>query len=273
MHDPQLAQQCQTSILDQLLPVIQFPSASSPTAFIAEFVATIHVHKWIYLSDTAPLTLQGQPISFVNLSECPVSLFTDNPHHHDRLTLYQSLGLSLSFCAMAITTPSELMTEVFTVKGAGTYLSFHSIETHFSPNHSIRQNCHLTIEASFDRLLSDHYEQAPCYAAIIQSDFQGCVLLQQLDSDMLYIDKFAVRPLYRGTGLGKRLWAAIRHQGEHLIWRSSKHNPMTSFYREHAQHIHETESWFIYGIGNSSRFHQWAPIIADRPVSFISPTS
>jgi len=265
-----LYKDCITAIKKALIPIIVIPESVNRYDFIGAFIAHGHIHKWIYVTDTAPLLdSHNTSISFINLSSLTQESIHRDPSHYDRLLAYLDWGPRLPFCAMALTRFDDLIKEVFTVKGSGTYFAYHMIDYFPSPSEDILAKCVTTIEASFGRSLCSDYLNQSIKGVISQRDYQGCVVFLELDSDLIYIDKFAVRPLFRGTGLGKRLWLDLINQATNLIWRAAPDNPMNAFYQSQATFQVQQDNWIIYGIGDSDIIRKWIPKIALKASSFI----
>ena len=152
---------------------------------------------------------------------------------------------------LSITSPINLLQEIFTVKGAGTLFRKGSAIKHLQGIQQI-DHTRLTglLEASFGRKLKSDSFLGHVAAAYIEQDYRGAALLEKHPSG-LYLSKFAVGREARGEGLAMELWREVCSNHEALFWRSNVANPFNSWYHQQADGHHRSGNWQIYWRGVS----------------------
>lgn len=146
---------------------------------------------------------------------------------------------------ISVTSPINLLKEIFTVKGAGTVFRRGStILTGGAPD----QDKLLTLlEESFGRK-----PKADALVAVTQiyyeENYRGAVLLEQQPAG-LYLSKFAVGPEARGEGLAQELWDEVCKNHPAFFWRSRKGNSVNQWYDRHADGRHTADDWVIFWRG------------------------
>jgi len=125
------------------------------------------------------------------------------------------------------------------------------------------QTCQLIksiIEDSFHEELVPHYFDQPLEKIYLLPENRGVGILSKLNA-YIYLDKLAVAHSAKGLGLGKQLFNLIRAEQPHLIWRASKANAFTGFYKEVADDFVEGSVWTVYWSGLDKT--KLAPIIEE----------
>lgn len=154
----------------------------------------------------------------------------------------------------SVTSPINLLQEIFTVKGAGTLFRKGSIIHHYPLFSSVDQTRLLTLlEASFGKKLRDNGFLDNVADSYIEQAYRGAVLLEE-HSAGFYLSKFAVGQEARGEGLAVELWRAVCENHEALFWRSNVSNRFNSWYSKQADGYHISGKWQIF----------WRGISADR---------
>lgn len=146
---------------------------------------------------------------------------------------------------ISVTSPINLLEEIFTVKGAGTVFRRGSTILSGGPVDSGRMLG--LLEESFGRkpivgflenVTQMYYEQ----------NYRGAVLLEQ-QTEGLYLSKFAVGSEARGEGLAQELWDEVCKNHSAFFWRSRNGNPINQWYDRHADGRHTAGSWIIFWRG------------------------
>jgi len=164
-----------------------------------------------------------------------------------RKLLNERPGLHLS-----ITSPINLLQEIFTVKGAGTLFRKGSEIQHYQ---AVGDADHARLvgllEASFGKRLKNEAFLANVGEAYIEKDYRGAVLLEKHPAG-LYLSKFAVGREARGEGLALELWREVCDNHSALFWRSNVVNPFNSWYHQQADGHHLSGKWQIFWRGVST---------------------
>lgn len=145
---------------------------------------------------------------------------------------------------VSVTSPMNLLEEIFTVKGAGTVFRKGSAIFSGMPESG---NLLALIEASFGRKPVDGVLQNVTQV-YYEENLRGAVLLEEHPQG-LYLSKFAVGPEARGEGLAQELWDEVCKNHAAFFWRSRKGNPVNQWYDRHADGCHTTGDWVVFWRG------------------------
>ncbi len=192
-------------------------------------------------------TVSGEPLSYVyTRKENPLiggPLEYDFPALAGKL-LDQRPGIHLS-----VTSPINLLKEVFTVRGAGTLFRRGSEIQRFQGTAGIdRGRLAELLEASFGKKLKSPTCLERVALAYLEKDYRGAVLLEQHAAGH-YLSKFAVGKEARGEGLAMELWREVCRYHNALFWRSNEGNPFNSWYHKQADGHHVAGKWQTFWRG------------------------
>lgn len=175
---------------------------------------------------------------------------------------------------VSVTSPINLLQEIFTVKGSGTVLRKGSVVHHYSGMNGVDRSLLVALlEKSFGKnLVNDAFMESVCDAYIVQ-DYRGAVLMEQLDVGC-YLSKYAVGKEARGEGVAVELWNTVCQNHGAFFWRSNANNPFNSWYEKQADGCHRGAGWHIFWRGVAAE--KISAIIAyccERGEDFISNAS
>lgn len=150
---------------------------------------------------------------------------------------------------LSITSPINLLQEIFTVKGSGTLFRKGSQIEHFlTLEHLDRARLIHLLEESFGKKLASEAFLDRVSNAYVEKGDRGAVLLEEHSAGR-YLSKFAVGREARGEGLALELWREVCRNHEALFWRSDISNPFNSWYHNHADGHHAVGKWQIFWRG------------------------
>jgi hypothetical protein len=153
---------------------------------------------------------------------------------------------------LSITSPINLLQEIFTVKGAGTLFRKGSEIEHFQNLGSLDRSRLLSLfEESFGKKLIDQSFFEHASDVYIEKAYRGAVLLEQHPAGS-YLSKFAVGREARGEGVAMELWREVCGNHDALFWRSNISNPFNSWYHNQADGHHAVGKWQIFWRGVSA---------------------
>lgn len=150
---------------------------------------------------------------------------------------------------VSVTSPLDLLRELFTVKGAGTLVRKSStITRHLSWDGVDRARLVALVEESFGRPLVPGYDLRPVLAVYVADEYRGAAIVTPAPLAP-YLSKFAVGTVSRGEGVGRDLWRVMEHHVPRMFWRSRADNPITSWYRDNCDgmaRIHTAgDAWWV----------------------------
>jgi acetylglutamate kinase len=148
---------------------------------------------------------------------------------------------------ISVTSPMNLLQEIFTVKGAGTV--FRKGSSIVSPDFETLDKDRLSA------LLEEGFKKVPKPDALdrvtkvyLEENYRGAVLLEE-HPEGLYLSKFAVGSEARGEGLAQELWSEVCKNHSAFFWRSKKENPVNQWYDRQADGSHTSGEWQVFWRG------------------------
>ena len=145
---------------------------------------------------------------------------------------------------ISVTSPINLLKEIFTVKGAGTV--FRRGSTILSSKADSKRLLALLEESFCKKPKPDVL--ADVTHIYFEENYRGAALLEQ-KPEGLYLSKFAVGSEARGEGLAQELWDEVCKNHPAFFWRSRKGNPINQWYDRHADGRHAAGDWIIFWRG------------------------
>jgi len=200
----------------------------------------------------SPSTERG--ISVVNLRTDLATLRQPRTLPADDLELLEQLSALLSRpdCAGAVasvTSPLNLLRELFTVKGAGTLIKpGTAIERHDDYSTVDTPRLKVLLEASFGRRLVPGYFDRKPMAVFLEENYRGAAIVAQAPIAS-YLTKFAVDRVAQGEGMGRDLWEALVREHGSLYWRSRSDNPICGWYQTLCEGMVRTRGWTVFWRG------------------------
>lgn len=255
--------------------VVPSRSAVPAAAWLGALLSSLRTHKLVFLRQAGGLRVHGERVSLVDLeSEFETLLQRDLLTNQERDIL--GLARSLIFervrhrMMVALTSPLNLLHELFTVRGAGTLLRRGAvIERHTSLTSVDHARLLAILQASFEQrpnpqLLKKTY--AHCY---LEKQYRGAALVMQSPFGG-YLNKFAVTRHAQGEGIGRDLWRAITADYPNLLWRARRKNPISAWYDQQCQSMFRNENWTVYARGISANLLPEAITFAlEQPLDFL----
>ena len=147
---------------------------------------------------------------------------------------------------ISITSPLNLLKELFTVKGAGTLVKRGSaVERHTSYATVDVPRLRQLLETSFGKELAPGFFNLPPLAVYVDASYRGAAVVHDA-YPAPYLSKFAVQPDAQGEGIGRDIWEVlVRHHAE-LFWRSRADNPIASWYLSVCDGMVRRAAWLVY---------------------------
>ncbi len=172
----------------------------------------------------------------------------------------------------SITSPLNLLKELFTVKGAGTLIKLGSaVSRHRSYVNLDIERLRRLLEASFGRGLDEAFFERTPLAVYVEADYRGAAVVAH-GSPVPYLSKFAVEPEAQGEGMGRDLWQAISRDYPALYWRGRADNPIASWYASVCDGMVRLPEWNVYWRGIET--HKIPDVIEaarSHPADFAAP--
>jgi acetylglutamate kinase len=150
---------------------------------------------------------------------------------------------------VSITSPLSLLTELFTVRGAGTLVKRGSaIQRLESYAQADLKRLEALLEASFGHELRDELFSRPPLALFLEEEYRGAAIVEPTEVAP-YLSKFAVEPVAQGEGMGRDLWQAMAREFPRLFWRTRATNPIASWYLTVSDGMLRLPDWHVFWRG------------------------
>lgn len=167
---------------------------------------------------------------------------------------------------ISVTSPINLLKEIFTVKGAGTVFR----------RGSVLCSGRVPDRTRLPALLQESFGKKPAESAFdavttvyFEENYRGAVLMEN-HAQGLYLSKFAVGSEARGEGLAQELWDEVCRNHPSFFWRSRKGNPVNQWYDRQADGRHTAGEWVVFWRGmNASAIPDLIAFCSSRPSDFI----
>ena len=147
---------------------------------------------------------------------------------------------------VTIASAENLLKELFTAKGAGTFVKLGSRirEVHSWRGVNVDRTRRL-IERSFGKPLTRGYFRRPVKYVFYEENYKGCAVVKDF-GEVDYLDKFSVRPEAQGEGIGADLWDMMIRRCGKLFWRSNPRNPINAWYMERCDGMRKFGKWWVF---------------------------
>lgn len=147
---------------------------------------------------------------------------------------------------VSVTSPLNLLQELFTVKGAGTLIKRGTeIERRASYAETDVVRLSQLLEQSFGRTLDPgFFERAPL-CIYVEAAYRGAAIVHD-EEPAPYLTKFAVDPEAQGEGIGNDLWQAMLRDLPRLFWRGRPDNPVNSWYQSVCDGMVRLPRWTVF---------------------------
>lgn len=146
----------------------------------------------------------------------------------------------------AVTSPLDLLRELFTVRGAGTLVKRGSAIQHHADYGSVDVvRLSSLLESSFGRRVRPDFFQRPPLAVYVEESYRGAAILEP-SRLAPYLTKFAVDRVAQGEGIGRDLWEALTREHPSVFWRARIENPIASWYSSLCDGMTRVGAWTVY---------------------------
>jgi len=233
------------------IPLVPLTGGTDPLAALCRRLAT---RKVVLLgAESGLFRASGDRLSIVDLTAewdelvAPGAL---SERHIELLHRARSIIDGVSHpMTVAVTSPLDLLRELFTVRGAGTLIRRGATVTVHEHLEGIdRARLTQLIESAFDRRLLPTFWTRPIDRAYLAGDYRGAALVTST-SEGPYLSKLAASAPARGEGIGRDLWRALCRDYPSLFWRSRPDNPISSWYQDQCHGMVKVPPWHVYWRG------------------------
>jgi hypothetical protein len=233
------------------LALVVVPPAGTSGDPLAELASALVTRKLVLLGPRAGLGDGGELVSLVDLTT-EFELVHAGLPAEDAAVLERVRGLVDAVrhpLTVAVTSPLNLLRELFTVRGAGTLVRRGAqIARHDGLDGVDRPRLEELLATSFDGALRPEFWQLPIERTYVADDYRGAAVVTAA-APAPYLSKFAVEARARGEGVGRDLWRALCRDYPAFFWRSRPGNPISSWYQVECHGMARTGRWQIFWRG------------------------
>lgn len=151
--------------------------------------------------------------------------------------------------AISITKPSELLTELLTDQGSGTFVGKGPKIATTTDMSEVFDDLAKLIKQVFGRPLPLNYEQQAFEKIYYTTDLKAFGVVTKLSDGTPYLDKLVVSSQLQGRGIGENLWYQVTADFPQLLWRSHVTNRYATWYHRHADVMKRHGEWILFGRG------------------------
>jgi acetylglutamate kinase len=263
---PDLAESVRRELAEENLPLISFAETASEDAAqrwtrLGQLAGDLRTRKIVVLRRRGGLSRQGRlaagaerRLSVINLRTDATMLSEPRALSNDDAELLQHVAglLRRDDCGGAVasvTSPLNLLRELFTVKGAGTLIKRGSaIERHDSYGSVDVPRLRALLESSFGRRLRPEFFDVPPLAVYLEENYRGAAVVVAAPIAP-YLTKFAVDRVAQGEGIARDLWDAVCRDHPSMFWRARGENPIRNWYVGLCDGMMRAGEWTVYFLG------------------------
>lgn len=228
------------------------PGSDQPTDALAELAAALGTRKVVFVDRQSGLQPKDGPIpSLVDITTEYEALRASLPDDQAALLgrIQHLIHTVPHRFTVAVTSPLDLLRELFTTSGAGTLVRRGSVVTRYGDYATVnRDRVRRLLESAFDKPLSDDFFTRPIAALYVADDVRGLAIINHTTHGA-YLSKFAVDRQAQGEGVGRDLWRALVADCPTLLWRSRLDNPIAAWYQQQCDGMVRTSHWLIFWRG------------------------
>lgn len=257
--DPDLAASIRRLVNEDAVPILTFapaPGEQAPAriARLGVILSDLRSRKLLFLHRPGGLRQRGALVPLVNLStDVPALLASRELTRKEALIVEEARTLCDRVAprpfSVAVTSPLNLLRELFTVKGAGTLLRRGArIVRHEGWQGVDIPRLRSLVTASFGRDVVPAFFDREVSRVFVEEDYRGCAIV--LDTPLgAYLTKFAVSPEARGEGIARELWDDLFADSPVLFWRARGNNPIGEWYAKLCDGLVRSGAWTVYWKG------------------------
>jgi acetylglutamate kinase len=241
------------------VPVVAFEPAGEEEPAqrldrLGALLRDLRARKLLFLHRPGGLRQGGVLVPIVNLStDAPALLASGELSRKEALILEGAQRLCAAAAPLpftvAVTSPLNLLRELFTVKGAGTLLRRGArIARHAGWQGVDVARVRDLLASSFGRTPAEAFFARTPSRVWLDEGYRGCVILEETPPGA-YLTKFAVSAEAQGEGIARDLWDAVVAETPVVFWRARPANPVSDWYAKLCDGLMRLPEWTVYWRG------------------------
>lgn len=199
----------------------------------------------------------GKPLSIVSLSRDMQSLMDSDDISITGKKLLKSsseiLNEAEKLKSISFITGENLIRELFTIKGSGTYIRRGTEIDILKDRETERKKLSELLEKAFRKKIKKKFLKTGFHSVIMEKNYRGAAIMKKNRYGFL-LSKFAVDEIARGEGIGRDIWDIMKIHYSSVFWRSKKENTLNKWYVKEADGHCKLEKWNVYWINMDVKF-------------------
>jgi hypothetical protein len=244
---------------DGRVPIVVFAPAPGEQpgvrlARLGVLLRELQTRKLLFLHRPGGLRQGGALVPLVNLTTDVAALAASKEISRKEKLILESArdlceaAVPIPF-TVAITSPLNVLRELFTVKGAGTLLrrGARIVRREGWDGVDVARLREL-LASSFGRAPREAFFHATPSRVYLEEAYRGCAILVEAPLGA-YLTKFAVSAEAQGEGIARDLWEALAADAPVVFWRARATNPIREWYMKLCDGLVRVPGWTVYWKG------------------------
>jgi acetylglutamate synthase len=267
-----LAEEAAKIIAAKAMPIIE---TESIVKTLDNILPAMKPRKLVLLNRTGGVkTKSNGLVSYINLpNEYEAIMKNVSDDYGQLLHLVNSIIKKADWkLHVEIVPPNGLLTELFTIKGSGTFVKkgpkILSLKVGEVDSPKLRK----LLEESFGKNLNSKYlgRLKDNSLIFVEENYSGAAVVEKVDG-MHYIDKLAVMPKVQGEGLARDLISSVMNHCSAVFWRANPANHINEWYLKLCSGMQKESKWYVYWSGLSlEQIKKAVEFSLDKPADFVS---
>lgn len=224
-----------------------------PASWIQDLGTTLgawSTSKVVFLHRAGAIVSKQGPVTMIDLSsEYERYRKSDalSEEQQNIIEIAHALLIQRPDLSISLTSPLDLLRELFTVKGAGTLLRTRSEIQVLAPKDVSWPDVTHILEDSFERKLHSQWFRGADRIYLAPRS-RGVAVVSHREPGA-YLTKFAVTTSAQGSGVGGDLWQAVLSDYTKLFWRARSDNRILPWYMERSEGHQVFDKWYVFWRG------------------------
>jgi hypothetical protein len=240
-----------------VLPLAALPEhapAEDRLERLGALVSSLASRKIVFLTRAGGFRVKGQLLPLVNLSTEAEALAAGRDlSRKEQALLGAARRLALELAphrlTISVTSPLDLLRELFTVKGAGTLLRRGAVILRRRGLAEVdRDRLTALLAKSFGRPPAATFHAQDIRDVYVEEGYRGAAVIAAT-SLCPYLTKFAVEREAQGEGLGRDLWQRLVEDHPRFFWRARPRNPINAWYAKVCDGMIRLPAWHVFWRG------------------------
>lgn len=221
---------------------------------LATLLSALQSRKLIMLSTRGGLRLGGRRVELINLStdfDALVGSKDISPRQRSQLANLRRMALERldHRITFSLTSPLDLLRELFTARGAGTMIRRGAVVVRSGSFADVDlPRLRELLESGFGHPTVPEFFSRPVAQIYLEENYRAAAIVADTPLGA-YLSKFVVEREAQGEGLGRDVWRELVADYPVLFWRSRPDNPINSWYVGECDGMSRTPEWQIFWRG------------------------